>query len=77
LYVSDTHTHSDKSGGICKTKGEKMYGFDDAMHLATSEGCWGDSTLHREMAARNNDNYAYFIQRLGNAIWDGRLTAFP
>lgn len=77
LYVSDTHTHSDKGGGICKTKTEKMYGFDDAMHLATSEGCWGNNTLHREMAARNNDNYAYFIQRLGNAIWDGRLTAFP
>lgn len=77
LYVSDTHTHSDKNGALCKTKTEKMYGFDDALHLASSNGCWGNDTLHREMAARNNDNYAYFIQRLGNAIWDGKLTAFP
>ena len=77
LYVSDTHTHSDKSSGICKTKTEKMYGVDDAMHLANSDGCWGNDTLHSEMAARNNDNYAYFIQRLGNAIWDKKLTAFP
>ncbi len=76
LYVSDTHTHSDKSGGICKTKSEKLYGVSDALHLASSEGCLGNETLHREMAARNNDNYAYFIQRLGNAIWDGKLTAF-
>jgi len=76
LYVSDTHTHSDKGGGICKTKTEKLYGVSDALHLASSEGCLGNETLHREMAARNNDNYAYFIQRLGNAIWDGKLTAF-
>lgn len=76
LYVSDTHTHSDKSGGLCKTKTEKLYGVSDALHLASSEGCWGNETLHREMAARNNDNYAYFIQRLGNAIWDGKLTSF-
>jgi len=76
LYVTDTHTHSDKDGAICKTKTEKMYGATDAMHMATSEGCVGNSTLHREMAARNNDNYAYFIQRVGNAIWDGKLTAF-
>ena len=76
LFVSDTHTHSDKDGSNCKAKTEKLYGIPDAFHLATSEGCWGNATLHREMAARNNDNYAYFIQRLGNAIWDGKLTAF-
>ncbi|GEM_PF-6404263 len=76
LYIQDTHTHSDKDGGICKTKTEKIYGLTDALELATSNGCWGNDTLHREIAARANDNYAYFIQRLGNAIWDGKLTAF-
>lgn len=76
LYIQDTHTHSDKDGGICKTKTEKIYGLTDALELATSTGCWGNDTLHREIAARANDNYAYFIQRLGNAIWDGKLTAF-
>ena len=44
--------------------------------MATAEGCFGNETLHREMAARSNDNYAYFIQRLGNAIRDGRLKEF-
>lgn len=77
LYVSDTHTHSDKDGGICKTKTEKLYGMNDALHVASSDGCWGNDTLHREMAVRNNDNYAYFIQRLGNAIYEGKLTRFP
>lgn len=76
LYVSDTHTHSDKVGGLCKTKTEKIYGLSDAMHMATSDGCIGNDTLHREIAARNNDNYAYFIQRLGNAIYDGTLKSF-
>jgi hypothetical protein len=77
LYVSDTHTHWDKDNGICKVKTEKMYGASDALHLGSSEGCWGNSTLHRESAARNNDNYAYFIQRLGSAIWDDKLKVFP
>jgi hypothetical protein len=77
LYVSDTHTHSDKVNGLCKTKTEKIYGDDDAFHLATSEGCWGNETLHREMASRNNDNYAFFILRLAIAIREGGLTRFP
>lgn len=77
LYVTDTHTHSDKDGGICKTKTEKIYGINDALHVATSDGCWGNNTFHREIAARNNDNYAYFIQRFGSAIWDRRLNNFP
>lgn len=76
LYVSDLHTHSDKVGGVCKPKTEKIYGLTDALELATSNGCWGNDTLHREIAARANDNYAYFIQRLGNAIWDDRLKSF-
>jgi hypothetical protein len=29
------------------------------------------------MAARNNDNYAYFILRFGDAVYDKRLTRFP
>jgi hypothetical protein len=77
LYISDTHTHSDKDGILCKTKTEKIYGVNDALHLATSEGCWGDPDIHRRIAARANDNYAFFIQRLGKAIYEGRLTAFP
>jgi hypothetical protein len=77
LYVSDTHTHSDKVNGLCKTKAEKMYGYQDALHLASSDGCLGNDTLHLEMAARNNDNYAYFVYRLGKSIRDGRLTSFP
>jgi hypothetical protein len=76
LYISDTHTHSDKSGAICKTKTEKIYGTTLAQHVATSDGCTGNDTLHREIAARSNDNYAYFIQRLGMAIRSGALTSF-
>ena len=76
LYVTDIHTHSDKVGGICKPKKQSIYGTVVALHMATAEGCFGNETLHREMAARSNDNYAYFIQRLGNAIRDGRLKEF-
>jgi hypothetical protein len=77
VYVSDTHTHWDKVGGKCKVKTEKIYGVNDALHMATSEGCWGDPQPHRHAAARANDNYAFFTQRLGKAIWEGRLTTFP
>jgi uncharacterized protein YjeT (DUF2065 family) len=77
LYISDTHSHWDKVEGKCKLKTEKIYGVNDALHLATSLGCWGDPKPHREKAALANDNYAFFIQRLGKAIWEGRLTTFP
>ncbi len=77
LYVSDTHTHSDIVKGICRTKTEKIYGVNDARELATSNGCLGNSTIHREIATRANDNYAYFIVRLGSEIWDHKLKEFP
>lgn len=78
LYVSDLHTHSDKkSSGACGTVAEKMYGWDLASHLAESTGCWGSSTLHREMATRNNDNYAHFIYALGRSAFLDLLRQFP
>jgi hypothetical protein len=78
LAILDTQTHSDKTkNGLCGTDTDKMYGMDDALHLATSKGCWGDEKLHRGMAARNNDNYAYFILRFGSAVFNKQLTEFP
>ncbi len=77
LAILDTHTHSDKKNGWCKTDTDKMYGEDDAMHLATSKGCWGKPKYHRGMAARNNDNYAFFISRLGSAIYFDNLKRIP
>lgn len=78
LYVSDLHTHSDKnSNNVCATDSDKMYGWDKATHLAESKGCWGSSTLHREMATRNNDNYAHFIYALGRSAFTNRLRQFP
>lgn len=78
LYVSDLHTHSDKnSKGVCDPDTEKMYGWDNAIHLADSQGCWGSASLHRESATRNNDNYAYFIFALGHNIFTSRLRQFP
>jgi hypothetical protein len=78
LYVSDLHTHSDKkSNGACGTVADKMYGWDKAVHLAESTGCWGSATLHREMATRNNDSYAHFVYALGVSAYTGRLRQFP
>ncbi len=78
LYVSDLHTHSDKnSNNVCGTDSDKMYGWDNAVHLAESQGCWGNATLHREMATRNNDNYAHFIYALGRSAFTNKLTQFP
>jgi hypothetical protein len=77
LYVSDSHTHSDIVKGLCRTKTEKIYGWQDAMELAESDGCLGSSRIHREIATRSNDNYAYFIERLGSRILANKLRAFP
>lgn len=77
LAILDTQTHSDMKKFGCGTDTDKMYGEDDALHLATSTGCWGNPKYHRGMAARNNDNYAYFILRFGSAVYDKRLTRFP
>lgn len=76
LVIIDTHLHSDWSGAWCKTDSDKMYGTTDAIHLASSKGCLGTG-LHYEMAARNNDNYAYFILNLGSATYNGSLKQFP
>jgi hypothetical protein len=78
LYVSDLHTHSDKnSNNVCATEADKMYGWDKAVHLAESTGCWGSATLHREMATRNNDNYAHFIYAFGRSVFMNELKQFP
>lgn len=78
LYVSDLHTHSDKnSNNVCATVADKMYGWDNAIHLAESTGCWGSATLHREMATRNNDSYAHFIYALGYSAYTGKLRQYP
>ncbi|MGB8509209.1 MAG: hypothetical protein WCD76_12550 [Pyrinomonadaceae bacterium] len=76
LFIIDEHTHSDFSGW-CKTTTDKMYGSDDALHLANSKGCWNSSRIHNEIAARNNDNYALFITSIGSAVYSGKLTRFP
>jgi polyglycine hydrolase-like protein len=77
LYVTDTHTHSDIVKGLCRTKTEKIYGWRDAMELAQSDGCLGSTAIHRQIAARSNDNYAFFIERLGYKILKHELTSFP
>lgn len=78
MAILDTHSHWDRnSKGGCRMKVEKMYGLDNAMHLATSEGCWNDPSFHLSDAARNNDNYAWFILRLGIPIFKGALRQFP
>lgn len=71
-YLGDTHTHAD--GNTCATgvKTQKMYGVERAMHLASTGSC-----DHREIAMRNNDNYGWFISRLGTAVRSGRLVKFP
>lgn len=76
LAILDTQTHSDMDGW-CKTDTDKMYGLDDVMHLATSTGCWGNPKYHRGMAARNNDNYAYFIRNFGEEILNKGMKRFP
>jgi hypothetical protein len=63
--------------GICRTKTEKIYGTVDALELARSDGCLGNTAIHRQIAARSNDNYAFFIERLGWRIYQGKLTEFP
>lgn len=78
LAILDTHSHWDRnSKGWCRLSTDKMYGVDDVMHLATSRGCWGDPKYHKGMATRNNDNYAYFIRQLGEAIYNKNLAQFP
>jgi len=76
LYVTDTHSHSDLVGGRCKTTNGQIYGTGPALHLATADGCFGSDKKHRGLAARSNDNYAYFIQRLGFAIRDGFVKSY-
>lgn len=77
LAILDTQTHSDMKNGWCQTDTDKMYGLDDVMHLATSKGCWGNPKWHRGMAARNNDNYAYFILNFGEEIFYKGMKQFP
>ena len=71
-FLGDTHTHAD--GNTCATglKAEKMYGANRTMHLAATGECW-----HRNIAMRNNDNYGWFIMRLGEAVRNGDLASFP
>lgn len=78
LAILDTHTHWDRnSKGRCRVSTDKFYGLDDVMHAATSEGCWNNGKYHRGDAARNNDTYAYFILRLGDAVYARKLTEYP
>jgi len=78
LAILDVHTHWDRnSKGACRASTEKFYGLDNVMHAATSSGCWGDPEWHRGDAARNNDTYAYFILRLGEAVYSKYLFEYP
>ena len=71
-FLGDTHTHADGNTCAGGLKTEKMYGPDKTMHLANKSECW-----HRNIAMRNNDNYGWFIMRLGSAVRDGDLVSFP
>ncbi len=77
LFIIDTHLHSDWVGAACLPDSDKMYGAEDALHLANSKGCLGTSKWHNESAARNNDNYAHFITRIGTVSFFGTLRRFP
>ena len=78
MAILDTHSHWDRnSRGRCRLNWEKMYGLDNAMHLATSRGCWDDPDFHLSDAARNNDNYAWWLMRIGDAVYSRSLTQFP
>jgi hypothetical protein len=71
-FLGDTHLHADGNTCASGLKTEKMYGPDKTMHLANKSECW-----HRNIAIRNNDNYGWFIMRLGSAVRDGDLVSFP
>lgn len=71
-FLGDTHLHGHGESCLADLKWQKMYGPDRARHLAAESGCW-----HRDIAMRNNDNYAWFITRLGQAVRSGRLKKFP
>ena len=78
LAILDTHSHWDRnSRGWCRLNVDKMYGYDNAIHLASSEGCWGNPKYHKSDATRNNDNYAYFIYWLGRITFEKKMTQFP
>lgn len=71
-FLGDTHAHG--HGTLCaeNVATEKMYGDAKTMHLASTGEC-----RHRKLAMRNNDNYAWFIARLGAAVRSGSLKKFP
>jgi hypothetical protein len=72
-WVKDAHTiwcknEGPKSNHVCHWATDKMYGSEDAVHLATK---------HPGHAYRNTDNFAYFIWRVGRAVKEGHLRYFP
>ena len=71
-FLGDLKFHGHGASCLSGVKWEKMYGYDNVRHLATAEGCW-----HRNLAMRNNDTYAYFINRLGGAVRSGKLKKYP
>lgn len=71
-FLGDTHLHGHGDSCLSGLKWQKMYGPDRARHLAAEGDCW-----HRDIAMRNNDNYAWFVTRLGQAVRSGRLRKFP
>ncbi len=72
-WVTDAHTVWCKNEGakvthVCHGAGSKMYGSENAVHLASR---------HAGYAFQNTDNYAYFIYRVGRSVKEKHLKYFP
>lgn len=71
--VIDTHTHGHGNNCLSNVATGSFTHYDDQIeHLASTAAC-----KHQKKNLRSPSSYAFFVSKLGAAIWDGDLKSFP
>lgn len=71
--VIDTHTHGHGNNCLSNVQTQNFAHYEDRIeHLSATAAC-----KHQKKNLRSPSSYAFFVSKLGAAIWDGDLTSFP